>query len=426
MNVLLVTNSILPEIAQDINVQSSVREGWIDGMLSALYDESLNLNITVCFPQRKQKELLTGKTPNYRYIGFYKSINDEFKFTEELVAEFNQVLGLVPDVDIVHIMGTEYGHTLAMVKECQKEGKLNCVVISIQGLISFCAQHYYAGIPLVERYRQTIRDLIRGENVAINKKSFVNRGKYEIQALQIVNHVIGRTDLDRAATKLNNPDIQYHFCNETLRSCFYSGSWTWQDCKRHTIFCSQAYYPIKGFHYVLEAVHLLKKRYPNICVKVTGKDLIHCGLKDRLRLNNYSSYIRRLIFKYNLQDNVVFLGELSAEQMKEQYLKANVFISASSIENSPNSVGEAMILGTPVVSSDVGGVKNILTHGTDGYLYQHDAPYMLWYYIMSIFENRELAERFSVTAKEHIRVIHDRKRNRDRLIDIYDEIVKVK
>ena len=39
--------------------------------------------------------------------------------------------------------------------------------------------------------------------------------------------------------------------------------------------------------------------------------------------------------------------------MKEQYLKANVFVSASSIENSPNSVLEAMAVGAPVVSSFV-------------------------------------------------------------------------
>ena len=56
---------------------------------------------------------------------------------------------------------------------------------------------------------------------------------------------------------------------------------------------------------------------------------------------------------------------------------------------SPNSVGEAMILGTPVVSSDVGGVKNMLTHNEEGFLYQHDAPYMLAFYVMELFENKE-------------------------------------
>ncbi len=68
------------------------------------------------------------------------------------------------------------------------------------------------------------------------------------------------------------------------------------------------------------------------------------------------------------------MGSLNAEEMKEQYLLANVFASPSSIENSPNFCREAMILGTPVVSSDVGGVKNMLTHNEKGFCTNMTAP----------------------------------------------------
>ena len=67
--------------------------------------------------------------------------------------------------------------------------------------------------------------------------------------------------------------------------------------------------------------------------------------------------------------------------MKERFLKSNVFVSPSTIENSPNSLGEAMLLGIPCISSDVGGVKNLLKHEEEGYVYQTDAPYMLAYYV---------------------------------------------
>jgi len=109
--------------------------------------------------------------------------------------------------------------------------------------------------------------------------------------------------------------------------------------------------------------------------------------------------------------------------MVKNLLKANVFISASVIENSPNSVGEAMLIGTPVVTSDVGGVKNIFEHGVDGFSYQHDAPYMLAYYIRKIFENDDLAVEFSENAKIHALKTHNKKTNMKTLLKMYNDIV---
>ena len=57
-----------------------------------------------------------------------------------------------------------------------------------------------------------------------------------------------------------------------------------------------------------------------------------------------------------LEDKVSFLGPLNAEQMKAEYLRSNVFLCPSSIENSPNSLGEAQMLGVPCVASYVGGI----------------------------------------------------------------------
>ena len=128
------------------------------------------------------------------------------------------------------------------------------------------------------------------------------------------------------------------------------------------------------------------------------------------------------IKKYNLEKNVVFLGALDEKAMCERYLKSHVFISPSSIENSPNSVGEAMILGTPTVTSDVGGVKTLFRHNEDGFIYQADAPYMLADCIIKIFESDELAKVFSENARKHASVTHNRENNLKTMIKIYEEI----
>ena len=100
-------------------------------------------------------------------------------------------------------------------------------------------------------------------------------------------------------------------------------------------------------------------------------------------------------------------------------------MSASSIENSPNSVGEAMLLGVPTVTSDVGGVKNMLEHNKEGFIYQADAPYMLAYYVCRIFDEAQMVSEFSKNAKKHAQITHNREANLETMLNIYKEIGRV-
>ena len=129
-----------------------------------------------------------------------------------------------------------------------------------------------------------------------------------------------------------------------------------------------------------------------------------------------------LIKKFDLTDSVTFTGFLNANQMKDRYLKSNVFVSASVIENSPNSLGEAMLLGVPCVSSHVGGVHNMLTHGVEGYTYPADEVHMLAYYICKIFSDKENVEKMANKAREHALYTHSPERNLHELMNIYREV----
>src|SRR5690606_22978530 len=121
------------------------------------------------------------------------------------------------------------------------------------------------------------------------------------------------------------------FCNEMLRSDFYSSKkWSITNCERHTIFLSQASYPLKGLHKVLEAMALLKDEFPTIKIKIGGHNNIkEDTFVDNLKLTGYGNFIKNKIRKLDLIDNVEFLGNLQEEQMINEYLKANVFICPS-------------------------------------------------------------------------------------------------
>lgn len=64
------------------------------------------------------------------------------------------------------------------------------------------------------------------------------------------------------------------------------------------------------------------------------------------------------------------MGKLTAGQMRDRYLASSLYVCCSALENSPNSLGEAMLLGMPCVSADVGGIPSMFTDGVDGILYR--------------------------------------------------------
>lgn len=323
--------------------------------------------------------------------------------------------------EVIHIWGAEYGHALAMVNAAKNAGMEKRTVISIQGLCSIIARHYCEGLPHWVCQRSSFRDFLRQDNVLQQQHIFERRGRLERMALERTSHVIGRTDWDRAITRQYNPEVTYHFCNETLRQCFYQGSWRYRDCKKHRIFISSCLYPLKGFHYLLEAFETVLTEFPDATICVPGQSIFPANLEQRLRQEYYCRYMERFCREGGLTDKITFLGTLSAEQMKAAFLEANVFVMPSTIENSPNSLGEAMLLGVPCVASDVGGVSNLL-HPGEGYVYQSTAPYMLAHYIMEVFRQQEQAEQMGRLASSHARQTHDPEKNLEALLNTYREI----
>lgn len=418
MRLLWLCNIAPSIIYEKITRQSGSGGLWMDHVLSDLRKFGQTIHI-LCPGSGVDSGDVDAKCS---YATFSERLPHQY--LPELEEQFRkEIIGYAPDV--IHIWGTEYGHTLAMVNACMSLGYIERVAVSIQGLCSVIARHYVEGVPACVQRSYTFRDLVRWDNVLQQQHKFSLRGELEIMALKKVCHVIGRTDWDEACTKRINPDVQYHFCNETLRETFYQGQWNYNGCKKYRIFASGCVYPVKGFHYLLEAFTEVLKTYPDATLAVPGGNpLIHNGINSKLRESSYSKYLAKLIRKYHLEDKVEFLGHLSAEQMKQAYLDANVFVLPSTIENSPNSLGEAMLLGTPCVAADVGGVTSMLEHKKEGFVYQSTAPYMLAYYIKQIFSMGDCAQ-VSSAARAHALKTHNAQGNIQQLIKIYRDIESV-
>lgn len=425
MRVLWLCNIMLPAIGESLGLPYSSREGWLTGIYERLIQEKKDqIELGICFPV----ERLTGelkerngrwKLGNVLCYAFGENLAAPEKYDAGLEKIFSDILDDFKP-DMVHIFGTEFPHTLAMVRAFGTPERL---LVGIQGLCFACAEAYMADIPEYVQNRVTFRDRIRKDSVKRQQEKFRVRGEYEIEALTRAGNITGRTGFDREETKRINARSKYFFMNETMRSPFYSGSWKREECVSHSIFLSQGDYPLKGFHYVLQAMPKILSECPDACVYVAGNSITgHRTVKERLKISSYGKYLLEIINKYRLEDKVKILGKLSAEEMKLQFLKSSVFVCPSSLENSPNSVGEAMLLGVPVVAARTGGIPDMIEDGSEGLLYEPGNVDKLAEMILHVWTEPEAAERRAEAAKLRALKSHDRNANYKRLLEIYGEI----
>lgn len=411
MRILWITNIMLPPVCEALGMTVPPIGGWMYSSLRMLLERE-NRNtfaIATIWSGSSIKKLeidnviyyllpLKGKNKK-KYQPFleplWRKVKDEFK------------------PDIVHIHGTEYPHGLAYVRSCGSTG----VVASIQGIISSIARYYAAGIEAISAKKcLTLRDLIKRDSILQQQKEFKIRGNLERELFEALQHIIGRTEWDKAHAAALNPFAKYHFCGETLRECFYSRKWKYADCEPYTIFVSQAGYPIKGLHMLLKAMPFVLRKYPLAKIFVAGADIINTPW---YKIGGYGKYIKKLIKKLGLVKNIIFTGPLDEKSMCEYYLRSNVFVCPSSIENSPNSLGEAQLLRMPYVASFVGGVPEIVNWNQD-VLYRFEEYEMLAQKICKIFEKKGIfADNSDLTR-------YNADLNCNKLLGIYDEINKAK
>jgi len=427
MKVLWLCNIMLPAIAKQLHMDYSVKEGWLTGTLSRLIEsgDSGEMKLGICCPMSQERKNFHEKMDFDGFpvecFGFYENQATPEIYQPELEGRFREIVEEFKP-DLVHVFGTEYPHTLAMAKVFEKKDR---ILIGIQGVITRCGEEYFANLPESVTNTKTFRDIVKKDSMAQQKEKFLLRGRNESEALKLVGHITGRTEFDKAYSKMIHEEAVYHSLNETMRPEFYTGEWALDSCKKHSIFFSQADYPLKGFHFLLEALPEIIKKYPDTEVVVAGNSLISDeSLKDKIKRSAYGKYLLHLIKENRLEGKVCFTGALSSEEMKAQYLSCQTFVCASVLENSPNSVAEAMLLGVPVVAANVGGVPSMITHDVDGILFEKADSKGLADAIIRLWEDDDKMKCLSEAEKKRAHVTHDTTTNFNRLMEIYREILR--
>lgn len=434
MKVLWICNFWLPAVAEHFGYQSNNKEGWISGLASVVLKNRGQNDVELAVASSMPDECFDGSNVMCKgafetegtVLSFYGFKEDTFhpeRYTESLDESMKAIFEDF-NPDIVHVFGTEYGHTLAACRNIDNPAK---ILVGIQGLCSVYADSFYADLPDEVINKPSFRDRVKKDNLITAHDNFVLRGKMEIEALSLAGNITGRTEWDRKYASEFGPNAQYYVCNETLRSNFYDGVWKEDEAEPHSIFVSQGDYPIKGLHYMLLALPRLLERFPDAKVYVAGNSILkEDKFLGKLKQSGYAKYIAKLIKDNNLRDKVVFLGSLSSKDMKSRYLASSVFVCCSSIENSANSLGEAMLLGMPCVSARVGGLPSIFEDGSDGIMYGgtslEENVEGIVRSVTAIWTDETKRAQYCINARNHALKTHDGDNNYKRLIEIYSSI----
>lgn len=410
MKVLWLCNNAPGAVRSALSGKQESQVNWLDHVLRDLREQGVTLRILY----------RGGGVPGQIDAGCSYAPVPETPahiYRSELEEAFRQELRTFAP-DVIHSWGVEYHHALAMVNAAEKEGMLSHMAASIQGLCCRIAPHYTDGLPQGALRCRTLRDILRHDSILAQQSIYARRGELEVEALRKLSHVIGRTDWDRRNALEINPEIIYHHCDETLREVFYTGRWGYGHCRKHRIFASSCAYPVKGFHVLLEALAIVRREYPDAEVTVTGRPFLAEDFKSRARQNGYEKYLSSLVKQQKLENYVKFLGHLRAEDMKQAYLDANVFVLPSTMENSPNALGEAMLLGLPCVAADVGGVSSLMSD-KEGILCAPVRPEEMAQGICRVFAMEDKAESLGAAARSRALKTHDPEKNLHDLLDIY-------
>jgi glycosyltransferase involved in cell wall biosynthesis len=163
----------------------------------------------------------------------------------------------------------------------------------------------------------------------------------------------------------------------------------------------------KGVRDLLEAISFLKGKVP-FEVTIAGDG----------EVEKY----RRMADSMGLSDQVKFPGWIGLEQKELLLNKASVLVLPSYNEGMPMSVVEALVNGIPVVTSNVGGIPDVVQHGLNGYLMEPGDVKSLAGGLLQVLTDKEAYEKMSAHALNNMRSNFSMETTKLHLAEVYDSL----
>ena len=143
---------------------------------------------------------------------------------------------------------------------------------------------------------------------------------------------------------------------------------------------------------------------PEMAIRVL-QGLINAGVQTKLTMvgpdaDGSLDRVKALAKAHNLEVN--FTGKLSREEWVDLSQNSNIFINTTNFDNMPVSVIEAMALGIPVVSTNVGGLSYLVEDEIDGMLVEANDDEGMVKAIIRLKDDKELKNKLITNARNKV------------------------
>ncbi|HZI86750.1 MAG TPA: glycosyltransferase family 4 protein [Pyrinomonadaceae bacterium] len=266
-----------------------------------------------------------------------------------------KLLTTVPDFDVIHIFSASYFSFLL--------APVPAVIVSrLFGKKIILNYHSGEAEDHLQRWPRTSIPLLKCSDEIVVPSTYLVRifSKFGLPAKVIFNVI----DFERFTFRQR----------EILRPVFFSNR------------NFEAHY---GVDVVLRAFAVIQKRFREASLKVAGNG----PCRDTLH---------KLAADLGLR-NVAFLGTVAHEQMPALYNEADCFLNGSRIDNQPLSILEAFASGLPVVTTNAGGIPDMVTDGVTGMVVEMDVHEAVAKAAIDLIEHPEIAARLVTEARKECR-----------------------
>lgn len=393
------------------------RGGWIEGYRLALekYHPQIRLGIAAYsatpFPRFSsgnseyfsiQRRPVHSKLEEIIRRWQHVSV-DDFEVSQYLsiIAEFKP--------DLIHIHGTENPFGLVLEKIDVPS------VLSIQANIARYNEKLFVDYPKSEVVRNLFtKEFLIGQGILHKRMTWNRYLAVERKIMETCQNFIGRTKWDLSVAESFHPDCRYFHCDEVMDDEYYRIEWKKPKNDVFIVYCTSSNAFFKGAIILTKAVSIMKRQGLQINLRMAGV--------------NKNSDIGRIIDRESRADginsSIEFLGRISPEQIIKEMLAADCFVLPSHIDNSPNSLCEAMLIGMPCIASNVGGIPSLIEDNETGFLFDDINPNMLAEKIIEMKENPARALSLAKNARRAALTRHDRRKVSDDLVRIYDQVMQ--
>jgi glycosyltransferase involved in cell wall biosynthesis len=405
---------------EDFSTNFSKSKGWLS-LLANLVNDDVDLHIASVDPYKKNvknnKVSLYYLKPSLWFIRmfFYSFFN--FPIIEKGILSQSKNLILKLNPDIIHIHGTEKSY----IKINEFCSKLNIpLLVSIQGICTVINQKYNVVFNQLDFYTIFFKKGFKKSSfipkpLIILKNNMLRKSRIEKNGLQKIYFIAGRTEWDKNVTKILSPHAKYFTVDRILKDKFYKHVWDSNNLynKKIILMTTMSETVFKGFETIYKTAQIFDNQNIDFEWRIAG-------------VNNNSWLVKSIEskFKSKKSKNIIFLGRVDESKIISNLLKSTFYVMTSHIENSPNNLAEAMLVGLPCIASFAGGTNTYIENNISGIMFQSGDYYGLSGLILNLYANPNKGEKISRNARLYSLKRHNKQTVKKQLLNAYESIQK--